>query len=635
MCGIGGIFLKNRSGINLKDTVFKLSQTIKHRGPDGEGFVFISETEATPLASEDTPEFKNKELNYIPKQHLNSFNKEANLAFAHRRLSIIDLTDSGHQPMANKEADIWITYNGEVYNYIELRKELENIGHKFISTTDTEVIINAYKQWGTDCLQKFNGMWAFCLYDKNKQVLFCSRDRFGVKPFYYVNDANVFAFASEQKAFIKSRLIPFDINDKAIHDYFVNERIEAETESFFKNILELFPGHFLMVDLKNKTLSQKQYYTLNFEYDKATDAIADAKVIETVREKTQKAVELRLRSDVAVGSCLSGGIDSSVIVSLIAQQAKNPVFLFTSVFKNDASDESKFAELVAKKVNGNYKTVEPTAEGCFKELEKLVCAQDVPIWSTSTYAQYKVMELAKLNGIKVVLDGQGGDELFAGYHHHFIAKWNNLGVKAISDISKSSKSIYNPFLFYAKEKIKQNNNRHLTKVLPFFGSDFIQSFPVINQVKYYNSVNEQLNADFVNGRLKSFLKCEDRCGMIHSVESRVPFSDDINLIEYLFSINGNRKIQKGVSKYLLREATKDILPKEIYSRYDKKGFETPMNKWVIDNKKHILEVVGSEQYDFIKLNALEDVFRQSKAGTKEVSVLFKLYILSIWKKAFR
>jgi asparagine synthase (glutamine-hydrolysing) len=148
MCGIGGIFLKNRSGINLKETVFKLSQTIKHRGPDGEGFVFISESSATPLASEDTPQFQNKDLNYIPKQTLNSFNTEANLALAHRRLSILDLTDTGHQPMASRDADIWITYNGEVYNYIELRKELEYLGHKFISTTDTEVIINAYQNGG-------------------------------------------------------------------------------------------------------------------------------------------------------------------------------------------------------------------------------------------------------------------------------------------------------------------------------------------------------------------------------------------------------------------------------------------------------------------------------------------------------
>ncbi len=634
MCGISGIWLKQNSSLNIKEAVFKLSQTIKHRGPDGEGFAFFSETQDTPLASEDTPVFKSKELNYIPKQHLNSYTGEANLAFAHRRLSIIDLTDSGHQPMASKDAEIWITYNGEVYNYIELRKELEGLGHQFISATDTEVIINAYKQWGVDCLQKFNGMWAFCLYDKKKQILFCSRDRFGVKPFYYVNNADLFAFASEQKAFIKSGVVRLAVNDKAIHDYFINERIEAETENFFKNILELFPGNFLIVDLKNKTIAEKKYYTLNFEYNKATDALSDAQIIEAVRERTQKAIELRLRSDVPVGSCLSGGIDSSVIATLMAKKVEDPVYLFTSVFKNDASDESKFAELVAKKVNGNYKTVEPSAEGCFKELEKLVYAQDVPIWSTSTYAQYKVMELAKLNNIKVVLDGQGGDELFAGYHHHFIAKWNNLGIKAIADIKRSSKSIYNPFLFYAKEKIKQNKNTHLMNMQPFFGSDFISSYPVINQVKYFDSVNEQLANDF-GGRLKSFLKCEDRCGMIHSVESRVPFSDDINLIEYVFSINGNRKIQKGVSKYLLREATKDLLPKEIYTRYDKKGFETPMKRWVLENKKHMFEVIGNERYDFIKLNDLEDVFRQdNKAGNKEVSVLYKLYVLSIWKKVF-
>ncbi|MGZ3885373.1 MAG: asparagine synthase-related protein, partial [Bacteroidia bacterium] len=192
-----------------------------------------------------------------------------------------------------------------------------------------------------------------------------------------------------------------------------------------------------------------------------------------------------------------------------------------------------------------------------------------------------------------------------------------------------------PFAFYAKEKIKQTKNMHLSRIEPYLKTEFISSFPVINQVKYFNSVNAQLNNDFVNGRLKAFLKCEDRCGMIHHVESRVPFSDDIELIGFMFSINGNRKIQQGISKYLLREAAKDVLPAEVYQRYDKKGFETPMNKWIIANQKQLFDVVGADDFSFIHLDKLKAAFQSGKAGTKEVSLLYKLYVLSIWKSLFK
>lgn len=633
MCGISGIWLKQASSADLKGTIYRLSQTIKHRGPDGEGFMLASAEKAEAFFSEDTPRFQNKDLNYLPSKHLKEAGDPYRLAFGHRRLSIIDLSESGHQPMCDKEEKLWITFNGEIYNYIELKKELEGLGHRFVSTSDTEVILASYRQWGEACQHKLNGMWAFCIYDKEKQLLFCSRDRFGVKPFYYTDRSGCFAFASEQKALIKSGLVPFVMNEKAVHDHLVNERIESEPEGFFTGILELFPGYQLVVNLNNGTLTVENWYKLRFAPDPSTDALSDEEVIRIIREKLDRAIAWRLRSDVPVGSCLSGGIDSSVIAGLIRQHSK-PLFLFTSVFKNDASDESYYAELVAKKVNGNYKTVEPSPEGLFAELGKLVYAQDVPIWSTSTYAQYKVMELAKLNNIKVVLDGQGGDELFAGYHHHFIAKWNGLpGLRAMADIKESARSIQSPFAFYAKEKVKQRRNTHLSKIAPYLTDKFVQAFPVINQVRYFDSVNEQLNNDFVNGRLKSFLKCEDRCGMIHHVESRVPFSDDTDLIEFMFSLDGNRKIRHGVSKYLLREATKDLLPKEVYQRYDKKGFETPMNKWITENQMRLFEKIGNN-FEFVNIEKLRASFKKENAGTKEVSLLYKLYVLTIWKELF-
>lgn len=627
--------LKNKNSLNLKETIFKASQAIKHRGPDDEGFLLVGDR-TIPCSSKDTPILK-QGLNYIPENDISEVNGNFSLALAHRRLSILDLSETGHQPMALQDGKWWITYNGEIYNYLELKKELETEGVKFVSASDTEVVLNAYKFWGADCLDKFNGMWSFCIYDVERQELFCSRDRFGVKPFYYIASDDVFAFASEQKALIKSGIIKAEINQKALHDYFINNRMEQEESNFFEGINELWPGYYLIYNLKNHTCTTNCYFKLDPDYDYSTDLQSNEELIKEVREKLTNAVNLRLRSDVPVGSCLSGGVDSSVLAVLMEQ--KNPIYLFTSVFKNEESDESYYADLVAKKVNSIHKTIQPTSEGLFKELETLVYSQDVPIWDTSTYAQYKVMELAKQNNIKVVLDGQGADELFAGYHHHFVTKWNYLLSYGnvfgfMRELNQSKKTISAPFSLFVKEKIKSYFNSHLKGIDEYFESTYVSSFPVVNPVKYFDKVNDQLAYDITNARLKAFLKCEDRCGMWHSVESRTPFSDDIELINLMFSINGTRKIQNGVSKFFLREAVKDKLPHEIYARYDKKGFETPMDKWIIGNYKMIFETLNSNHLNFMKLDVLRQSFETQKAGTKEVKLLYKLYILTLWQKAF-
>lgn len=635
MCGIAGLVLKNKNSFNLKDTIFKASQAIKHRGPDGEGFLLAGDV-IVPCSSKDTPTLK-QGLNYIPQKNISEANGDFHLAFAHRRLSILDLSETGHQPMALKDGKLWITYNGEIYNYLELKKELEAEGARFFSTSDTEVVLNAYRFWGVDCLDKFNGMWSFCIYDEEKQELFCSRDRFGVKPFYFIDNDNTFAFASEQKALVKSGLVKAEINPKALHDYLVNNRMEQEESNFFEGINELWPGYYLKYNLKNHSFNTTCYFKLNPDYDYSTDLQSNDDLIKEVKEKLTNAVNLRLRSDVPVGSCLSGGIDSSALAVLMEQ--KNPIYLFTSVFKNDSSDESHYANLVAAKVNSIHKTIEPTQEGLFKELETLVYSQDVPIWDTSTYAQYKVMELAKQNNIKVVLDGQGADELFAGYHHHFVAKWNYLLSYGnvfgfMRELNQSKKTIESPFSLFIKEKIKSHYNSHLKGIENYFDSSFVNAYKIQNPTKYLDKVNDQLAYDINTARLKAFLKCEDRCGMWHSVESRTPFSDDIELINLMFSINGTRKIQNGVSKYFLREAIKDKLPNEIYTRYDKKGFETPMNKWIGGNYKMIFDQLNKSDFQFMKLDILKQQFDSQKAGTKEVKLLYKLFILALWRKSF-
>ncbi|WP_317897912.1 asparagine synthase (glutamine-hydrolyzing) [Aurantibacillus circumpalustris] len=635
MCGIAGIILKQIEDTHLPEKIVSMSKIILHRGPDGEGFILATENNVTPY-SNTVQTFSRTDLNYVPKKEIPKESPDTFLAFAHRRLSIIDLSDSGHQPMCNSNSKNWITYNGEIYNYLELREELKQLGHSFISESDTEVVLAAYQEWGFDCVKRFNGMWAFCIYDTEKKICFASRDRLGVKPFYYVNNKQVFSFASEQKAFIKSGLVPFKINRKALHEYLVNDLLESEPANFFEGVFELSPGTNLVYDLNTRSLKTYSYYHLKDHVNLKNDSLNENELIEKIKTTFENSVKLRLRSDVEVGTCLSGGIDSSALAVTMAEITKQPIHCFTSVFRSETFNEEHFADLVAKRIHAKHHKIEPTLESFEKEVDALIYSQDVPIWSTSTYAQYKVMELAKQNKIKVVLDGQGADELFGGYHHHFTAKWNNLFhrnnyFKAVRDIQSSNKTIPGSFVFYAKERLKHSYHFNKSQLPLFFTPEFLASSEVKNSYVYFNDVNEQLMSDIYQTRLKSFLKCEDRCGMWHSVESRTPFSDDIELINLLFSFNGNKKIQNGVSKYLLREAVKNKLPEEIYTRYDKKGFETPMEKWMFALQPAMLKEIKAAQFDFVNYASLKKCDITKPFHYK---MLFKLYVLSKWVKAF-
>ena len=635
MCGIAGIILKQVTAGYLSEKIALMSNSLRHRGPDGEGFILATSQKATPYSNAQQT-FSRMELNYVPKATLTEADSTMMLAFAHRRLSIIDLSDSGHQPMSNKDASHWIVFNGEIYNYIELREDLKKLGHVFISESDTEVVLSAYKQWGADCVNHFNGMWAFCIYDIGKQICFASRDRLGVKPFYYLNNDQLFSFASEQKAFIKSGLIQFGINKKALHDYLVNDLLENEVTNFFEGIYELWPGHNLVYDLHTKKIQTSSYYNLEDHVSLQNDTLSEKDLVEKIRVTFENSVRLRLRSDVEVGTCLSGGIDSSALAVTISGITRKPLHCFTSVFRNENFNEEHFADTVAKQIHAKHHKTEPNLADFEKEIDTLIYSQDVPIWSTSTYAQYKVMELAKQNNIKVVLDGQGADELFGGYHHHFTAKWNNLFLQgqyfeALKEIRSSNKTIPGSFIFYLKERMKQNYFFNKSQFNLFFKSEFLSSSDIKNPFVYFDNVNDQLINDIYQTRLKSFLKCEDRCGMWHSVESRTPFSDDIELMNLLFSFNGNKKIKDGVSKYLLREAVKHSLPKEIYTRYDKKGFETPMQKWMLELKPKMLREIKDAEFDFVNYTSLE---KSDITNPFHYKLLFKLFVLSRWKKAF-
>lgn len=625
MCGIAGIISKNNS-VSLKDTIFAMSQAIKHRGPDGEGFAFFSKIHSVSVYSDDTPRINKESHSFLFNPNTSIQNIESNyeIAFAHRRLSIIDLTESGHQPMCDTKGDYWITFNGEVYNYIELREELKNKGHVFVTQTDTEVVLEAYKEWGFECLQKFNGMFAFALFDKKNNQLFCARDRVGVKPFYYSNTDSAFAFASEYKAFIKSKSVAFEINEVQQFDFIVNGNLENTEQSLFKGIYELKPSHYLVYNLNSHTFRISNYYDLPTN---TLSVKSESEMIDIIEEKLLKSIHLRLRSDVEIGSCLSGGLDSSIIAGVAKHlQPNKQMKLFTAIFPDESFDETNYAKQVADFVGANWKTVSPTADEFFRDIESLNYFQDLPIWSTSTYSQHRVMKLAFENKIKVVLDGQGADELFGGYSHHYMALWKEK--ISFKSINESKQTIANPYKLFGKVLLKDAFSLSVN-YSNYFNSDK-KHFAKSKNEKLAFTLNDQLTIDY-HGRLKSYLKCEDRCSMAFGIESRVPFADDLELVNFIFSIEGNMKIQKGISKYLLREASKKYIPNSIYSRRDKIGFETPVQKWLMPHKNQILDLINSE-LNFLNMDYLTSNF--DEVLKHKPNFVVRLYSLVIWKKVY-
>ncbi len=630
MCGIAGIIFNEPQNELLGKKALAMSMALAHRGPDDEGIVLFDDSNSVCFKTPNSATFKNKSVPYIPEKEIN-YPSGYTAAFAHRRLSIIELSELGHQPMCTLDKKIWITYNGEIYNYLELKEALMKMGYTFLSSSDTEVLLKAYCCWGTACVDKLNGMWAFCIYDREKELFFASRDRLGVKPLYYSINKNFLAFASEQKAFIKSGLIKAAINKEALYRYLNEEVLEFNEKNFFEEIHELLPGQNFIYKRTEKSLKTWNYFIkeeLNVNHN---NNLSHTELIQKIKEKLFHAVEIRMRSDVEVGSCLSGGIDSSAIVGIMRSFHQKPIHAFTAVYRKGVTNEEPFAKLVAAKNNCIHHTVEPTASDFEKDFETLIYALDAPIWDSSTYSQFRVMKLASENNIKVVLDGQGADELFAGYHHHFLSLWKQIsseqGIIKALNACMQTKGIDRPLLFWLKQEIKSRLNT---------GNKYLSlktEFKPITTGSFEKDLNKQLIKDLGYIRLKSFLRCEDRCSMWHGIESRTPFSDDIDLLKLMFSFNGTRKIQKGTGKYLLREACKSILPNEIYSRKDKIGFETPMNEWLGNMSEKIFSQLDQNDFPEVKLKMFKNEYRKNYLPHNKF--LLKLFTLHTWNKVFK
>ena len=646
MCGIAGAFY--REGFD-SEILLKMSRRMQHRGPDGEGFLFVEHDQVVPVAGNDTTlNCLNGRFEWLPK-NAGFEHKTVQGGLIHRRLAIISTDESGHQPMSYNHR-YWISYNGEVYNYIEIRAELESLGLKFQTGSDTEVILAAYQQWGKSCLDRFNGMWSFVIYDHFEKTLFASRDRFGVKPFYYHNSPGKFLFASEYKVLLASGEISRKLNEKAVFDYFVFSEIEYESKGFFEQILELDPGHFLTYDLKSEQIEVARYYALPFVEESQTVKYSTGELIEITREKLLDATRFRLRADVEVGSCLSGGLDSSAIVGMMRHllPQNHPLHVFTAVFPGKESDESSWARQMGDFAGAISHEVAPNAEMLLESLDELSFALDIPIWSTSTFAQFSVMKLVRDKGLKVVLDGQGGDELFGGYAPHLYFFWKGL----------QASDRKNEMHAFGKDALKFKWRQWFRYEGVFKTGSFVSSeiyrryFPGLdllerdfyhrhqtrfnkNEFKNWTDLNSRLAWEMDNSTLKAYLRCEDRCSMWHSVESRTPFSDDHVLAEWLFSLPGKLKISNNTGKVLLREAAKPFMPPAIYHRRDKKGYSTPNNEWIRKIAPDVLSIF--EQSD---INQFIDVKKLMKSyniflypsGNQDDGRVFKFISFASWLK---
>jgi asparagine synthase (glutamine-hydrolysing) len=648
MCGIAGYFSNT---IYQQEFLKKMSRRIRHRGPDGEGYSWFSETAGFPDSGPDTP--KNcigKTLPWLPDLEKAWPDQIFFGGFAHRRLAIVDLESGGHQPMCSSDGRYWITFNGEIYNHPELRETLKKEGHTFKTRSDTEVILAAYQQWGYDCLQQFNGMWSFAIYDTLEGRLFAARDRFGVKPFYFYQKEGLFVFASEQKAILAHPEVQTGINEAAVFDYFVFGQIEYQEESFFRNIKELAPSHMLTWDRHTGNINIQRYFRLEFSTERVRYNESKFKEYSAhTYELLENAIKLRLRADVEVGTCLSGGLDSSAITGLMQKilGRGGRIKTFSAVFPGQPFDESHWIKEMAAFASTAMHTVSPQGDELLHDLDDLMLCQDIPIWSTSTYAQYRVMKLVQETGIKVVLDGQGGDEVFAGYgqHTHFYTSGQSLPERLGGNLSIRKLG------FHLKQQMRFDWVYRLhpalaSKVFKLYFSDLSLLNPEFykrNRERfldmrsgYDKDLNSRLVREMENTSLKAYLKCEDRCSMWFGVESRTPFADDHPLIKYVFSIPQAYKMRDDASKLLLRDAIKGLVPETIRTRTDKLGYTTPNNEWIRKLEPHMKESAGNlplEIFDQKQIRLKYDkIFKP--AGDTDNGRVFKYFSFARWYQIY-
>ena len=626
MCGIAGIVNLDKAPVQ-KGILEAMVRSEFHRGPDDTGF-------------------------YI----------KDNAGLGHARLSIIDLSKDAHQPMSNENTRLFVVHNGEIYNYLELQKELTGLGHIFRSKSDTEVILHAYEEWGEGCLLRFNGMWAFAILDLNKRELFCARDRFGVKPFYYHLDDKIFVFASEIKSLLCHPKIRRKPNDNAVYSYLVSGYgyMDISDETFFDGIRQLKPAHYMTISLINGRTTQKRYWDLDPR--NKVHVRDEEEVYRNFYDLFEDSIHLRLRSDVPLGVSLSGGLDSSSVACVASRLLKeNTLETFSSCFDEAEYDERKYIAQVLDKTKARANFIFTSPGKLFDELEQIVWHQEEPYSTLSIFPQWYVMKLAREKGVKVLLTGQGGDEVLGGYHKYYFYLFADLlysgkftearnEIRRYGELQGDRAPMAGKILKIMASHVAPQGVKNTLKCVSrqrapsYLSREFAghNTNRIFTEKRFGSILNNDLYNALKISPLPSLLHIDDRSSMAHSVESRAPLLD-YRLVEYVFSLGPEYKIRDGITKYLLRRSMKGILPEEVRTRTDKMGFATPLERWFRTSlKEKVCDIISSDSFrkrpyfDHAgaqsKLNAF--MLGNSKPGDNSHFTIWSWVNLELWLRKF-
>lgn len=603
MCGIGAL-LDFSGALDAASALRSMMATVRHRGPDDEGYALIAGPGTRFLGGGDTPEdcFSHP-ARYAPRGRIGAEKPgPARVALGHRRLSIIDLSPAGHQPMCSEDGRLTVIFNGEIYNFVELRRELEAHGHRFATQSDTEVILHAYDRWGEGCLRRFNGMFAIVIHDAREDRVLAARDRFGVKPLYYWRSpAGFLAFASEIKQFTVLPGWRAGMNGQAAYDYLNWGLTDHTRETCFAQVLQLRGGelvHDRVADLA-RGFRTRVWYLLT----PAPFAGTPPEAASTYRELFTDSVRLRMRADVPIGTGLSGGLDSSSIVCVVnallrEQGASGLQKTFSACSDEKAVDEREFIDVVVRATGVDAHRTMPSVDGIFPALPRITWHQDEPFISTSIYAEWCVFELVRSTGVKVTLDGHGADELLAGYHTffgaHYAGLFRSLRLLGLVREALASRRIHGHGFSHSAQLA-------LAVLLPEFLRQPLRRMAGLNATRpswldlgrlraedrdpYAGSglktasVNRFSAVLLTRTSLPFQLHWCDRDSMAHGVESRAPFLD-YRFVEFVLGLPPACKIGAGVTKRILRQAMKGVLPVPILNRMSKIGFATPEEVWI-------------------------------------------------------
>lgn len=582
MCGILAYYRSGGLSSSDIEQVQKALQALKHRGPDGEGIALIDTKTGKSWRywTDGTPE--DVQMDLRPGDYVEG---SADLLLAQRRLSIFDLSSRGYQPMRDHKGNA-IIFNGEVYNWWELRDELKVRGHAFHTETDTEVILAAYRQWGSDCLKRFNGMWSMVIWDAIQERVFVANDRIGIKQLYQWGSESEWMLASEIKAIRVLQNASKELHSETVDFFLRYGQIDLTEQTTLRDVKRFPPGHFVHAKPQSAASSAPTAF-----WELPSSGVRDITLEDAtyeLRSLLDSSITLRMRSDVPWGTTLSGGLDSSSIVYAahklrLARGESGPIHSFTAIFPGKEGDESAFVRFIEGDLGLNSRYTNPLDHFDFEDFERFMYHQDQPVVSTSMYAQWSVMKAVGNSEVTVLLDGQGGDELFGGYHHHFYKYARSLMLRGQLGACNAVIDEYCALKGWKPTEVRRHVRNDVKLFLKLKLGGKLPGPPQITAWNAASSLTDTLKIDLRSFIMPSLLRYEDRNSMAFGIEARLPFLD-YRIVEFALTLPDHLKIHEGWQKYVLRRAMHD-LPEKIRFRKDKKGFTTPHDEWLGQYRK--------------------------------------------------